>query len=300
VSSSGLLLGGEWTEEFILLGLGLVLTVTDLGRSINELEIDLVGMPRGRWLQERLSESDLSLSWAHNTTLDDDEVLVNDTVVRESTQWGNVLDIWVHLGLSVVINTSVSTSTNSVDLLVHLSSVVVTEVTSSGNSPLNGRWMPCTNTGDLSETSMSLSWKSVDIESLDNTTSSLTSGDRNGINHLILLEDRANSDILLEVVLSPLDLGGSVTTVELDFHEMGLLLSEVSHLINLGGSENSDNSAVLLDSFDISVDVFFVLCLKSPSLGVLGESLATVVLFSKMPVLVESSLHRVRQVLSPD
>jgi len=294
------LLGGEWTEEFVLLVDSLELTVTDLGRGIDELEIDLMGMPRGSWLQERLSEGDLSLSWAHNTTLDDDEVLVNETVMRESTQWGNVLLIWVHLSLSVVVNTGISTSSNSVDLLVDLGSVVITEVTSSSNSPLNGRWMPCTDTSDLSKTSMSLSWKSVDVESLDNTTGSLTSGDRNSINHLIFLEDRFDSDFLLEVILSPLDLSSNITTIDLDFHEVRFLLSEVLKLINLGSGENSDNGAVLLDSFDVSVDVLFILSIKSPSLGILGEGLASTVLLSEMPVLVESSLYRVRQVLSPD
>ena len=102
------------------------------------------------------------------------------------------------------------------------------------------------------------------------------------------------------MVLSPLDLGSGITTIDLDFHEMRFLLSEVLHLVNLGSSENSHNRAVLLDSFDISVDVFFVFWLKSPSLGVLCVSLTTTVLLGEMPVLVLSSLDRFWQVLSPD
>jgi hypothetical protein len=102
------------------------------------------------------------------------------------------------------------------------------------------------------------------------------------------------------VVLGPLDLSSNITTVDLDFHEVRFLFSEVLHLLNLGGSENSHNSAVLLDSFDISVDVFFVFWLKSPSLGVLSVSFTTTVCLGEMPVLVLSSLDRFWQVLSPD
>lgn len=252
---SCLLFGSKWSEELVLLGKGLVLTVTDLGGGIDELKIDLGCMPRGSWLQERFSDGDLSLSWAHNTSLDEQEVLVDDTVVRESTKWGDVLDIWVIFGGGIVVNTTGSTSTNSVDLLVELGSVEVTTVTDSSNSPLNSRWMPGTDTSNLSETSVSLSWESVDTESLDNTNGSLTSGNGNGINHLILLEDLADLDLLLEVILAPLDLGFNITTIDLDFHDVGNLLSEVSHLINLGGNENSDGRAVLSDSFNVSVDV---------------------------------------------
>ena len=63
------MLGSEWTKELILLGLGLVFTVTVLGGGIDELEFDLMGMPRGGWVQKRLSNSDLSLSWTHHATL---------------------------------------------------------------------------------------------------------------------------------------------------------------------------------------------------------------------------------------
>jgi len=39
-----------------------------------------------------------------------------------------------------------------IDLLVDLSSVMVTLLTSSGHSELNTRWMPSTDTSDLAET----------------------------------------------------------------------------------------------------------------------------------------------------
>lgn len=76
---------------------------------------------------------------------------------------------------------------------------------------------------------------------------------------------------------------------------MSLSLSEVE-LAELGGSENSDDLAVFLDSFEISLDVLLALFIFSPSLGVLREGL----LLGVHPVLVESSLEFLRDVLSPD
>ena len=76
---------------------------------------------------------------------------------------------------------------------------------------------------------------------------------------------------------------------------MSLLLSEVE-LAQLGHSENSDNSAVLLDSFEISLDGFLALLIFLPSLGILGEGL----LLGVSPVLVESSLEFIREMLSED
>ena len=45
---------------------------------------------------------------------------------------------------------------DTVDLLVHLRSVMVPLLTSAGNSELDARWMPGSNTGDLTETLVSL------------------------------------------------------------------------------------------------------------------------------------------------
>ena len=84
-------------------------------------------------------------------------------------------------------------------LLVKLGSVVVTEVTSTSCGPLNSRRMPSTNTSDLSETSVGLSRKSGDTESANNTSGSMTSGDSNSINHLVLLEDLRKGNFRFEL-----------------------------------------------------------------------------------------------------
>jgi len=295
-NSLGLLLGGKWSHEFFLLFDGLEFTVTDLGGGIDEFDLGLEGGEgRGLW-KHSLSNGDNSLSWSHNGTSDHDEIFIDNTVVRESTNWGNVLDMWILVSGGVVKSTSNGTSTNSVNLLVNLGSMEVTLITSSSNSPLNGRWMPSTDTGNLSETSMGLSWKSVDTESLDNTGSSLTSGNSNGINHLILLEDFSNGDFLLEFTSGPFNLLGNGSSVNLDFHQVSFLLSESLKLIHLGSAENSDSLAVFLDSLDISVDVLLRFGILTVSLGVVLESL----LLSEIVVLVESSDDSFWKFLSPD
>jgi len=289
------LIGSERSKELILLLESLELTVSDLGGGIDELDVEGMGSERAGLWDKSLSNGDLSLSWSHNGTLKEQEVLVDNTVMWESTDWGNVLDMSIGLSGGVVLDTSDGTSSDSVDLLVDLSSVVVTEVTSSSNSPLDCRWMPSSDTSNLSETSMSLSWKSSDTESLDNTLGSLTSGDGNGINHLVVLEDLTDGDFSLELGDSPVDLSWNITSVDLDLHNVSLLLSKLA-LLDLGSNDDSDNLAVFLHSLDVSVWMLFVLGVLLILFGVVGESL----LLGNVVVLVESSNDVSWKVLSPD
>jgi len=110
----------------------------------------------------------------------------------------------------------------------------------------------------------------------------------------VISEDFSDGDFLFEVLLGPLDLGVNGSTVKLDFHDVCLLLSQVK-LGELGVSDDSDDLTVLFDSGECLVGVFLAL-LVSPFGGVLGESL----LFRLNPVLVESSLDFIGEVLSPD
>mmetsp|Transcript_30321 Transcript_30321/g.26865 ORF Transcript_30321/g.26865 Transcript_30321/m.26865 type:complete len:214 (-) Transcript_30321:129-770(-) len=155
--------------------------------------------------------------------------------------------------------------------------------------------MPGADATDLSETSVRLSGESGDSESLDDSGSSLTSGNTNGIDHLVVREDFTDSDFLFKVVLSPGDLLGDGASVNLDLVEVGLSLSELD-LLDLGVHEHSHDLAVLADSVEVSLDRFLGVGLSVVSFGVLGESL----LFGEVPVLVESPLDVVGEVLGPD
>jgi len=174
-------LGGEWSEDLVLLSGSLEATVTNLGGCIDELDIDGFGLPRLDGRVKGFSDDDRSLSGALNTTLDQEIVLVDLTVVGEATHRSDVLDNSIGLSSGVVFNTGDGSSTNSVNLVVDVSSGVITELTTSGDRPLDGGRMPGTDTGDLSETSMGLSVQTRDAESLDDTGHTLTAGDSNGI-----------------------------------------------------------------------------------------------------------------------
>jgi len=288
-------LGGEGSEDLVLLSGSLETTVTVLRGRVDELDVDLFGLPGFDGREDALSECDGSLAGSHNTTLDKDEVLVDLTVMGEATERGDVLGNGISLSGSVVLNTTDGTGSNSVDLVVDLSTGVVTELTASGDCPLDSRWMPGTDTGDLTETSMGLSGKSRDTESLDNTGVTLTAGDSDSVNALRHLEDFADANLLLELLVSPVNLLVDGATVNLDLHDVSLVLTE-SELADLSGANDANDSSVLLDSVKITGEVSLGGLVLVLAVDVLGEGL----LLGVHPVLVESALDIVVEVLGPD
>ncbi len=100
---------------------------------------------------------------------------------------------------------------------------------------------------------MCLSRKLLGSPSACDTGETVTLGDSNNIDHLILLEDGADLNWLLEKVLAEINLVSNATTVDLDFHQVCLLLLERG-LADLGVGEDSDNGAVLLDALELTGD----------------------------------------------
>lgn len=189
--------------------------------------------------------------------------------------------------------TLIITLSNTVDLVVGRGTVVVSVLTSTGDSPLDVGWMPGTNTSDLSETLVCLSRKLLGSPSAGDTGETVTLGDSDNIDHLILLEDGADLNWLLEETVTELDLVGNASSIDLNFHQMGLLLLEGS-LADLGVGEDTDDSAVLLDALELTGDG------RSRALGVLLGVLGESLLLASVPVLVESALYLITQVLSPN
>jgi hypothetical protein len=279
----------EGTQESVLLSRGLESTLTKLGSSVDPLETGLLeGLSRGVGL-EGLSEGDDSLLDTWDGALDEEEVVLDLTVSDEATQWGDGLLGSVELGSTVHL---VVTRANTVDLVVSGGSVVVTVLTGSCDGPGDVGWVPGTDTGDLTETTVGLSWKLLGAPSVGDTLVTVTLGDGHDIDHLVLLEDGGNVDGLLEVLLGPVDLVGGGTTIDLDLSQMGLLLTKRG-LSDLGVGEDTDDGAVLLHSLELTVDGLAVAL--RVLLGVLGEGL----LLGLVPVLVETSLDLVGKVLGP-
>lgn len=288
-------LAGEFTHEFVLLSISLEATVSVLGGCVDEFDIEFLGHPGlGAW-EESLANDDWSLAGTDNATLDQEEVFVDGTVVREATHGSDVLLNGIIFAHGVVGGSGRSTGSNSVDLFVDLSSGVVTLLTTAGNRPLDGRRMPGSNTSDLTETSMRLTVKTRDTESLDGTNHSLTAGNTNGVDNLILVEDVTDLEFLLEFAISEVDLVSDGASVNLDLHDVGLALAELQ-LANLGGAESSHDSAVFLNAGKITGDGVLVAFSELVTFRVLGESL----LFGGHPVLVHAPLDGFIEVGSPD
>lgn len=289
------LLGGKGSEPLILLVQGLEATVTDLGGGIDKLNLNLLVHPVSSGGEDRLTEGKATLLGSHNLTLDEQVVVVDLTVVGETTEGSDVLLDGISGAGGVILDTADLTGTDVVDLLVDLGTAMVAHLTDTTNSPLDGRRMPSTDTTDSAETSMSLTLELLDTVSGNDTLGTVTLGDTDGINALVLLEDLTDGDLLLELLVAEIDLLLDVTTVDLDLHDVGLVLSLLDETV-LGSNDNADDGGVLLDALDVTVDGLLVLLVELVLLGVLGEGL----FLAGVPVLVEAALDVVVHVLGPD
>lgn len=120
----------------------------------------------------------------------------------------------------------------------------------------------------------------------------MTLGNRNNIDHLILFEDIADLNWFFKKAAREINLLVNGAAVDLNLHEMRLLLLKWS-LANLGMGEDADDSAVLLDTFKFKGNS---LALTSVLLSVLGECL----LLGLVPILVETALDLITKMLGPD
>ena len=153
--------------------------------------------------------------------------------------------------------------------------------------------MPCTDTSDLAKTLVRLAGKLLGTPTVGNTLKSVTLRYGNDIDDLILLENGADGYRLLEETMGKLDLVGNGATVNLDLHEVGLLLAE-TRLADLSVSKDTDDCAVLADTLELTSDGLATIL--RVLLGVAGEGL----LLRAVPVLVESTLELIGKVGSPD
>eukprot|EP00353_Schmidingerella_taraikaensis_P018634 CAMPEP_0185618548 /NCGR_PEP_ID=MMETSP0436-20130131/47418_1 /TAXON_ID=626734 ORGANISM="Favella taraikaensis, Strain Fe Narragansett Bay" /NCGR_SAMPLE_ID=MMETSP0436 /ASSEMBLY_ACC=CAM_ASM_000390 /LENGTH=173 /DNA_ID=CAMNT_0028257267 /DNA_START=71 /DNA_END=588 /DNA_ORIENTATION=- len=172
--------------------------MTVLGRSINELDVEGLVVRSLGGGHDALAESDGSLARTSDATLDHEPVLVNLTIMRESTNGGNGFLSQVSLSGAVA---SLALLANAHDSLVDLSTVMVTLLTSTGKSETASGRMPSTDTSNLSETTMRLTGKSGDTPTRDDTLGTVTASSRANIDSLAEGEDLVDIEVLLEEVL---------------------------------------------------------------------------------------------------
>ena len=288
-SSKSRILLGKSAEEFVLLLDGLEATVAVLRGGIDELDVEWLVVRALDDGNERLTESDASLSGPGHASLDHQPVLVHLAVVREASHGSDALLGQIRLGRG---RASVTLLADAKHALVDLSSVVVTLLTRACDSGLDAGRVPGADTGNLAQSSVGLAGKSGDSPSSHNTREPVTARCSADIKSLALRENGSHGNLLLEEVLRVLHLGGDVgASVYLNLQKIGDFLAELD-LAHLGVRENSDHRAVLSDSLELELDV--LRSLRS-LLGVLGEGL----LLRLVPVLVESALDFIGQVAGP-
>jgi len=286
----GVLLLDEAVEATLLVG-GLEATVTELRGGIDELESDLLEGRAVALGEQGLAESQHLTLGTDDAALDHDVLLVDDTVVRESTERGDGLLGKIVLGHGVV-GVLLKGLADLVDLLVHLSTVMITVLTSAGDLELHTGRMPGTDTGNLAETTMGLTREAGNTPTSGDTLVTLTLGNTDDINALVLLEDGVDGDLLFEELGGEVDLVGDGATVDLDLKDVGLLLSLELGLGDLGVADGADDLAVLLHAGKLRLH----LVVLSVLLLVVGEGLV----LGLVPVLVEATLALIGQMVGPD
>merc|ERR1711935_492960 len=150
--------------------------------------------------------------------------------------------------------------------------------------------MPSSNASDLTEALMSLPRELLRVPPAGDPLEAMSLGHTDHVNHLVGSEDLTYGDLLLEVVAGEVNFVGNGSSVQLDFHDVGLLLPSSENL-HLGVGNNSDGGAVLLYLLEFLLD-FLLAQIVSP----LGESL----LLALRPVLVESSFGFLSNMFCPN
>merc|ERR1719331_3208292 len=173
--------------------------------------------------------------------------------------------------------------------------VVVTELTSARGLELHTLRVPRANARDFAEAAVSLARKTSAAPARDDTLPSATLRHANRIDHLVVGEHGTNGDRLLEHLRAEINLLRDGTAVDLDLHDVGLLLPNL-RLGNLGVADRTDNLAVVLGALDLGLDLLrHLLLLAVEVLRVLGEGL----LLRAVPVLVEAAANLIAQVRGP-
>lgn len=116
-------------------------------------------------------------------------------------------------------------SADAVDLLVDLRAVMVALLSSTGHREGHTAGMPRSDTGDLAQTLVRLARQLLGVPTAGHTLESLALGHANAVNHLVLGKHLAHRHGLLQMLAHPLDLVIDGAAVQLDLHDVRLLLA---------------------------------------------------------------------------
>lgn len=131
---------------------------------------------------------------------------------------------------------------------------------------------------------MGLARKLLGAPTVGDTLETVTLGNCDDVDTVVLFEDRGDFDWLLKEAICKVDFVGDRTTVDLDLHKVCLLLAETG-LADLGVCEDTDDGAVFANTLEFACGrlsaVFCVL------LGIASEGF----LLRTVPVFVEATFE---------
>lgn len=114
----------------------------------------------------------------------------------EPSHRSDLLDSDISVSSCVVVVICLS---DAVDLAVSVGTVMVSQLTFTWDVVGDLGWMPRSDTGNLSASTMSLTLEHLYSPALDDTLASLTLGDTNSVDELVGLEHISYGDLLLEL-----------------------------------------------------------------------------------------------------
>jgi len=184
---------------------------------------------------------------ANAGALDHEEILVDHAVMREAAHGRDALFGEIILGGGVL---GVGTAAHAID---HLRTVMISVLTGTWDRVHDARRMPGADAGDLAQAFVGLARKLLGAPSMGDTLKALALADTDNIDHFVRLKDRGDMDGLFQVRSNPVDLVLDEASVQLDFHDMRLLLAQTGDLAHLGMSNDPYHLVVSLDAFQLAL-----------------------------------------------
>jgi len=288
----------EHAHEVLLFLVSLEATVTKLGRGIDQRQPDLFRGDPLSLRDERLADVENALPNTDARSLQHHEVLLDHTIMGETTHGIDGFLRDVLLRHSVVADKlsvlHVVTVSDAVNLLVDLRPVMITLLTDASDRVGHSRRMPGSDTGHFAKTLVCLTGQLLHVPTGNNAFDSVTLGDADDVDHLVLGEDVLDGDGLLHETAGEIHLLGDRAAVQLNLVNVGLLLA-LAEKLDLGVRDDADDGAILLHLGKVLLNLLLAV-FGGPFLGVFGESL----LLGRVPVLVETPSDFFGEMFGPD